>query len=176
MSVTEITPPFLSQTGGGTAILYNESNFQVNEADIKPPVGVEAAWAIVTPKISDKSNLNVKHICVGGIYISPKSKYKEETIEHIIHAIHLMRAKFNNEINFLIAGDFNRVNINEVLMSFGALKQVCTVPTRGKRTLELVITDLHSGYHPPTAMPPLQVDDDKKGKIWFLRKAFLNRS
>ena len=88
-------PPFLSQTGGGTAILYNESNFQVTEADIKPPIGVEAAWAIVTPKVSDKSNLNVKHICVGGIYISPKSKYKEETIEHIIHVIHLISRKFS---------------------------------------------------------------------------------
>ena len=34
-------PPFLSQTGGGTTILYNESNFQVNEADIKPQLGLK---------------------------------------------------------------------------------------------------------------------------------------
>ena len=161
-------PSHLPQTGGGTAILYSESNFQVCDAEIKPPIGVEAVWAIVTPKSTDKSVLKVKRICVGGIYISPKSQFKDDTIEHIIHTIHLMRAKFNNEINFIIAGDFNPkspgVNIGEILLAFGALKQVCTVPTRGKNTLELIITDLHTGYHPPTTMPPLQVDDGKKGK------------
>ena len=157
-------PSFLSQTGGGTAIIYSESKFNVTSADIKPPLGVEAVWTIIAPKSSDNSFLKVKQICVGGIYISPKYKYKEDTIEHIIHTIHLIRAKFNNEVNFLIAGDFNKVNINEVLMAFGALKQVCQVSTRGKNTLELIITDLHTGYHPPTTMPPLQVDEGKKGK------------
>ena len=31
-------------------------------------------------------------------------------------------------------------------------------------TLYLVLTDLHSFFHPPTTLPPLQVDEDKKGK------------
>ena len=30
--------------------------------------------------------------------------------------------------------------------------------------LENVITDLHSFYHPPTSLTPLQVDAGKKGK------------
>lgn len=75
-----------------------------------------------------------------------------------------MRAKFYNNLNFLIAGDFNRVQIGEILVAYGALKQVCEVPTRGESTLELIITDLHTVYHPPSAMPPLQVDEGKKGK------------
>ena len=33
-------PSFLSQTGGGTAIIYSESKFHVTSADIKPPLGV----------------------------------------------------------------------------------------------------------------------------------------
>ena len=31
-------------------------------------------------------------------------------------------------------------------------------------TLEILITDLHAAYHPPTTLPPLQVDSDKQGK------------
>ena len=37
------------------------------------------------------------------------------------------------------------------------------MPTRKGATLELIITDLVSYYHPPTSLPPLQVDKDKPG-------------
>lgn len=30
-------------------------------------------------------------------------------------------------------------------------------------TLEIILTDLHSLYHPPTTLPPLEVDQDKDG-------------
>ena len=44
------------------------------------------------------------------------------------------------------------------------MKQVISVPTRKGAVLEKVITDMHSFYHPPTSLPPLQVDERKKGK------------
>ena len=68
------------------------------------------------------------------------------------------------KLTFLISGDFNKVNIDKKFMSFGALKQVFKVPTKGENTLELIITYLHTGYHAPTTMSPLQVDEGKKGK------------
>jgi hypothetical protein len=75
-----------------------------------------------------------------------------------------MRSRYNNEIHFLVAGDFNRVSVVDVLHSYGALQQICRVATRGEAALQLVLTDLHTFLHPPTALPPLQVDDGKKGK------------
>ena len=30
-------------------------------------------------------------------------------------------------------------------------------------TLEIILTDLHSLYHPPTTLPPHEVDQDKDG-------------
>ena len=78
--------------------------------------------------------------------------------------MHIIRAKYNNKTNFLISGDFNRVDISDILDSNGLLKQVCSVPTRKDACLELVITDMHSLYHPPTTFAPLQVDVGKKGK------------
>ena len=50
-----------------------------------------------------------------------------------------------------------------ILESYGALKQFISVPTRNNATLEIILTDLHSFYHPPTTLPPLQVDSYKIG-------------
>ena len=150
--------------GGGCAIIYQNNNtFSFKEADIDVPENIEAVWAVCTP-VSAPPEMKVKRIAICSVYISPKSKFKSETIEHIIYSIHLLRAKYNNEINFCIGGDFNKTPINDILESYGALKQICSVPTRKQATLEILLSDLHTLYYPPTTLPPLQVDTDKKGK------------
>ena len=73
-----------------------------------------------------------------------------------------MRSRYDNYINFLLGGDLNRIKIDRILDSYGALKQVISVPTRNTSVLENVITDLHSFYNPPTSLTPLQVDAGKK--------------
>ena len=105
----------------------------------------------------------VKRIAVGTFYVSPRSTHKDATIDHIIESIHILRSKYDNEIHFLLGGDLNRVNINPILDSYGALKQVISTGTRKGATLENIITDLHTFYHPPTTLAPLQVDESKKG-------------
>ena len=127
------------------------------------PAGVEAVWCVLSPCLPDGREQSVKKICVGSIYIAPRSPYKEESSDHIIHTIHMLRARYNNEINFLIAGDFNHVDVQEVLNSYGALQQMCDVPTRKGATLQLILTDLHTHMHPPTVVLALQVDDGSKG-------------
>ena len=64
----------------------------------------------------------------------------------------------------MIAGDFNKVNIQDVLESNGALHQICSVATKNSATLELVITDMTTMFHPPTTQDPLQQDKLTKGK------------
>ena len=87
----------------------------------------------------------------------------QDTKEHIIDTIHTLRAKYDNEIHFLIGGDFNRLDLTDILDCYGALHQVVSVPTRNLATLEIILTDLHTGFHPPTTLPPLQVDTNKDG-------------
>ena len=106
----------------------------------------------------------MKRIAVGSYYVSPKSRHKKETIEHIIDTIHTIRAQYDNEVNFLIGGDFNRLDISDILDCYGALHQIISVPTRKNATLEIILTDLHTLFHPPTTLPPLQVDEDKLGQ------------
>ena len=105
----------------------------------------------------------VKKIAVGTFYVSPRSPHKDATLDHIIESIHLLRARYDNEIHFLLGGDLNRLAIEPILDSYGALKQVISTGTRGDAILENIITDLHSFYHPPTTLAPLQVDTGKKG-------------
>ena len=39
-----------------------------------------------------------------------------------------------------------------------------TIPTRKSSTTEFIITDLHSFYHPPTSLDPLEVDANTEGE------------
>ena len=151
--------------GGGCAIVFNDKRLSVTDLEIGAKSEIETCWALVVPKSETKTKTKVvRRLAVGAYYISPRSKHKDEAIEHIIHTIHLLRARFKNEINFIIGGDFNRVDISDVLDSYGALKSIVSVPTRKSATLEVILTDLHTQYHPPTTLPPLQADEDSQGK------------
>ena len=68
-------------------------------------------WAVLSPRRLDNKLEKVKRICVGAIYIAPRSPYKEDTITHIMHTIHMIRARYDNEVHFLLAGDYNQVSI-----------------------------------------------------------------
>ena len=150
--------------GGGCAIMFDETRLRAMDTDIAVPNNIEAVWSVFTPVSASNQDLKVKRIAVGSIYVSPRSKFKTEVIEHIIETIHILRARYDNQISFCIGGDFNRIDISEILHCYGGLKQIISVPTRKGATLEILLTDLHSQYHPATTLPPLQVDSDKKGK------------
>ena len=151
-------------TGGGAAIFYNKNTFEATDIQIGVPAGVEAVWAVFSSRRMDSEFQRVKRIGVASIYIAPRSPFKKETVTHIIETVHMMRARYNNEIHFILAGDFNRVDVTDVLLRYGALHQVCGVATQQGAALQLVITDLHTFLHPPTAKPPIQVDEGSVGK------------
>ena len=154
--------PGASVTGGGVAIVYNEENFKVEDPGVKIPEGVEAVWALLTPKSSEIAQ--VKRILVGGIYISPRSLKKQETIEHIIATMHSVQSRFDDTIRFFISGDFNKVSIEDILESNGSLQQICSVATRKSATLELVITCMAKLLHPPTTLDPIKQDENTPGR------------
>ena len=150
--------------GGGCAVIYDKNRFTATDPEIIVPEDVEAVWTVLTPISKDGKSLKVQRIAVGSIYVGPRSRVKPETIEHIIESIHILRAQYDNEIHFCIGGDFNHLDVTEILDSYGALQQIVSVPTRKLATLEILLTDLHTLYHPPTTLPPLQVDVNKAGK------------
>ena len=149
------------RVGGGAAIIYTEQNFSVEDANIQVEHGVEACWAIFTPR--NKQYSTIKRICVGSIYIAPKSQYKQESVDHIIDVMFQIKTKYGNQVNFIISGDFDKYPVSDILSANGAIKQILSVPTRKSATLEVILTDLATLFYPPTSEPPLEVDVGKKG-------------
>ena len=104
----------------------------------------------------------VVRICLASVYISPRSKFKTETIHHLIESIHYIKSVYES-ISLVVTGDFNRTDISSLLDSYGALQNIDIKPTRKEQKLDLIITDVHTFYLPSVTLPPLDVDHDKKG-------------
>ena len=134
----------------------------MTQPKIEVPLGVEIVWGVISPKKMPK-NAKIKHICLASVYISSKSKFKKETISHIIESIHIIRSYYNNEIKFYISGDYNKYPIQDILDSLGGLQNIQRSATRKGQILDLIITDMHISYLPTLTLPALGVDRDKKG-------------
>ena len=80
----------------------------------------------------------------------------------MIQTIHYLRSIHDNDVSFLIGGDLNKIDIQQFLDCYGALKQAISVPTRKSAASTNIITDICNLYYPPTTLPPLQVDEGKK--------------
>ena len=150
--------------GGSCAIIFNEVRFKVEEVKVDKEEDIESVWAMMTPRQLDHNLQRVKRVCIGSIYIAPRSSMKQETMDHIIQTIHTIRSRYNNQVHFCIAGDINKTNYEDVLDSYGALRQCVTVGTRKDAVLSMILSDLHTLYHPPTTKAPLQADKEKAGK------------
>ena len=71
--------------GGKPAIIVNENKFHIQSLNPEPitvPDGVEAVWALLTPRTS-KPNKFIKHIAAASIYYrGPKSTKKDALFDH----------------------------------------------------------------------------------------------
>ena len=117
---------------------------------------------MISPKKAPK-RATIKNICLASVYISPKSRFKKETIAHIIESIQLIRSFYDNDVRFCVSGDFNKCLIEDLLDSLGSLQNIQVKATRKGEILDLIITDMHTSYLPSLTLPALDVDEDKKG-------------
>ena len=65
-----------AKTGGGAAIIFNKHRFQVIDKEVGVPAGLEVVWGVLAPRRLDDKLQQVRRICVGSIYIAPRSPYK----------------------------------------------------------------------------------------------------
>ena len=152
--------------GGKPALIIKKDKFFVKELSpsvITVPPTVEASWALLTPKI--QLNAEVKHIAVASVYYAKRTK-RRDFIDHICEAYNVLLAKYGQGLQFIIAGDFNRININPILDLSPSLSQIVQIPTRTNpdATLDKIITTLSRFYLPPTTLPPLDNDTEGNGK------------
>ena len=111
--------------------------------EIKPdnPDNVEATFAVIRPKAKEAACV-IFIVCA--MYSPPKSK-KRKLLDFVKKNYNILKVKYPSA--FLITGgDINELNIQEILSMKENLKQIVTKPTRKKKILSVIITDLHGTY------------------------------
>ena len=141
--------------GGGCALLVNSRNWLSDQLDdILIPQGLEIVWIKVAPK--HKSQLNVLIVC--GLYSKPNSRKKSILSDHISMNYYLLKMKFP-KAKFLFLGDFNCYKPDVILQLSPQLRQLVHYNTYGEKTLDLLITDMHTWYHPAIPSDALLPDN-----------------
>ena len=140
--------------GGGCSILVNSRNWLSNQLDEIPvPQGLEVVWVKVAPK----SKCELKLLIVCGIYSKPNSRKKTILSDHIAMNYYLLKMKYP-EAKFVFLGDFNCYKPDHILQLSPQLRQLVHYSTHGEKTIDLIVTDIHTLYHPPVPCDPLLPD------------------
>ena len=129
------------------------------------PVGVEAVWALITPRQSCTQKF--KYIAVCSLYYrGPKSTKKQELFDHIAETYHYLAAKYGSQLEYIIAGDTNRLSLKPILNLSPRLTQVVKVATRHNpdAILDPIITTLAKYFMDPVTKPPINPDRLSQGK------------
>jgi hypothetical protein len=129
--------------GGGVGIYVNQE-IPSKLLDIVVPVDLECIWVEVRPTRLPRG---VSAITLCAVYIVTDSPLQPVLEKHLIDVTDDLRTRYP-EMGFCILGDFNRMDINTIIRG-NELEQIITFPTRGKATLDLVITNLRDHYTSP---------------------------
>ena len=84
-------------------------------------------------------------------------KFLGAKLDYLWQSLSFIESRFSI-FDLLIVADFNRLNTKRLQISFD-LKQIVTFPTRGDRTLDLVLTNLEEYYKDPIQSPPHGLSD-----------------
>ena len=154
--------------GGRPAIIANKKKYEVEnltQSVISVPWGVEAVWAILTPKNSTTAS-QIQKIAVGSIYCKPNSRKKTLLLDHIAQVYSQLCSKYSSGLHWIICGDTNDLKLDTILHLNKQMKQVVQNPTRldPPRIIDPIITTLSAYYQLPKCLAPLESDPDKNGK------------
>lgn len=142
----------LAQHGG--VALYIKDSIKVErlrEYEIND--GIEVLWCKLRPHRLPRG---FSSLIVGVLYHPPASN-DNEMIEYLMNTLSNIESAYLNAA-LLLAGDFNRLDVAPVTNQF-RLKQMIKIATRGERTLDLVLTNLHEYYQDPVKFPPFGLSD-----------------
>ena len=154
--------------GGRPALIINSEKYiirNLTQSLIEIPWGVEATWALITPKILTNNSM-IKHIAVCSFYSKPRSRSKSLLLDHISQAFNIISAKYTEGLHFILAGDSNDLKLENILNLSPHFRQMVTGVTRlnPPKMLDPVITTLSRFYQTPICLPPLDSDPDCDGK------------
>ena len=123
--------------------------------EIDVPTHLECLWVSIRPNWLPRS-FSIIIVCAvyypgsTSIYAPPQ----EDLILHITATIQNLTSKFSNPL-FIVAGDFNGLQTNEICDACN-LKQVVKTKTRKNATLDLILTNIDNNlYLEPKSLPKI---------------------
>ena len=122
------------EKGGGGVAIYVKEDVPASHIDsIIVPSELECLWVKIRPKKPPRS-ISAIAVCA----ITTNSPLQPLLMEHLLSSVDHLRSK-HPDIGILITGDFNRMNMFQ-LINGNNLSQNVDFPTRGKATLDLMLT------------------------------------
>ena len=87
------------------------------------------------------------------------------TIDHIAASYNILMSKYGSTLQFIVAGDLNRLGLFPILRLSTNFEQVVKVPTRlnPEAILDPIITTMRKFYLEPVTKPPV-TNDPGNGK------------
>ena len=142
----------LSYTGGGIYIKNLIPYKRLPDWE-DPKFGV--LWSHIRPPRLPRGT---SCIIVGTIYHPPRSD-DSAMLDYLITTLISLEGLYSG-CGILLTGDFNHLKIQRLVTQF-KMKQLVSIPTRGKNILDLIITNMHQAYdcNSICTIPPFGLSD-----------------
>ena len=116
---------------------------------------MEVVWGLLKPKVVTGK---ISKIIVCSFYSPPRSKKNPTLIDHLTVTLQFL-LKTHSAAGVIISGDRNSIEVSALLSIDPTLRQIVKVPTRGLKTLDVIITNLDRYYSDAVVIPPIIPDN-----------------
>ena len=149
------TPRSGAKRGGGAAIAIRTENFTISKLNIENPKSLEVVWGLLKPKVVTGK---ISKIIVCSFYSPPRSKKNPTLIDHLTVTLQFL-LKTHSAAGVIISGDRNSIEVSALLSIDLTLRKIVKVPTRGLKTLDVIITNLDRYYSDVIVILPIMPDN-----------------
>ena len=143
------------QRGGGAAIAIRTKNFTLSKLNILIPKSLEVVWGLLKPKVVTGK---ISKMIVCSFYSPPRSRKNNTLVDHLTVTLHNL-LKIHSTAGVIISGDRNSIDVSTLLSIDPALQNLVKVPTRGLRTLDVIVTNMSRYYNDAVVVPPIIPDN-----------------
>ena len=148
------TPRPGAQRGGGAAIAVRTEKFAISKLNIPIPRSVEVVWGLLKPKVVTGKIITIIVCC---FYSPPRSRKNAALIDHLTVTLHSL-LNIHGDAGVIISGDRNSIDIPTLLSIDPSLHQTVKLPTKGFKTLDVIVTNLARFFNDPLIIPPVMPD------------------
>ena len=143
-------------TPGGGVLAYIKSDLPAKRLSELEEEGKEVLWLLLKPPRTPRP---YSAVIVVGIYYSPgqNKECEREMLDYLTQKMDTVLAD-RPSAGILVAGDFNKLNLNHLCRRFN-LRKLVKSPTRGNNILDQILTNMSDLYDKVLHLPPIGRSD-----------------